>query len=96
MVPKLGVHFINRSPRVGLNRVEADFILTRPAASITCQLKPGRRANTVRDCELIIMLIKCVINPECGTAATTSCFSSQVHLAMFYTLTFTLVSTPSV
>ena len=37
-LPPLGVHFINDSPRVGGDTVEVDFELTRPAASVTCQL----------------------------------------------------------
>ena len=37
-VPPLGIHFTNDSPRVSGNMVEAEFILTRPALSVTCQI----------------------------------------------------------
>ena len=37
-VPPLGIRFTDDSPRVSGNMVEAEFILTRPALSVTCQI----------------------------------------------------------
>ena len=53
MVPALGVHFVGRTPRVRVGRMEAEFVLTRPVATITCQLYGGSHANNAedRDCE---------------------------------------------
>jgi len=44
-VPQLRVRFISDSPRVNGSTVEADFILTRPAFSVTCQISRHRELN---------------------------------------------------
>ena len=44
-VPQLHVHFIRDSPRVNGSTMEADFILTRPAYSVTCQISRYRELN---------------------------------------------------
>ena len=46
-LPRLGIQLINNSPRVQGNTVEVDFIRTRPASKVTCQL--GRRQQ--QDCK---------------------------------------------
>ena len=49
-LPRLGIQLINNSPRVQESTVEVDFILTRPASKVTCQL--GRRQQ--QDCKFNI------------------------------------------
>lgn len=49
ILPKIRIQFINNSPRVEEGTVEADFILTRPASKVTCQLGKGSQ----EDCKTI-------------------------------------------
>ena len=44
-LPPLGIRFISGSPRVNGSTVQADFILTRPAYSIICQISRHRELN---------------------------------------------------
>ena len=54
MVPLLGVHFVNRTPHVSMGQVEAEFVLTRPVATISCRLQGVK--DTGRDCMLIMLV----------------------------------------
>ena len=46
----LVVRFINDSPRVMGDSVEADILISRPVQSLVCRLKAGS-FNTEQDCE---------------------------------------------
>ena len=49
-VPPLTVHFINDSPRVINNSLEADIVLSRPVQSLVCYLKSTSMSASM-DCE---------------------------------------------
>lgn len=51
-VPNLGIVFINDSPRIVGNSVSAEFLLTRPAEDITCQLL-GTEHKLSGDCKFM-------------------------------------------
>ena len=55
VVPPLLVSFINDSPRVMRDSVEADILLSRPVQSLVCRLKRGRVEVDEVDCEHCIM-----------------------------------------
>lgn len=45
VVPRIGIQFINDSPRVENDTVEVDFTLTRPTTKVTCQLNKEERTD---------------------------------------------------
>ena len=51
VVPPLLVSFINDSPRVMRDSMEADILLSRPVQSLVCRLKRGRVEVDEVDCE---------------------------------------------
>ena len=51
VVPPLLVSFINDSPRVMRDSVEADILLSRPVQSLVCRLKRSRVEVDEVDCE---------------------------------------------
>ena len=53
-LPRLGIQLINNSPRVQENTVEVDFILTRPASSVSCQLGNEQQQDCTSNCLIIL------------------------------------------
>ena len=51
VVPPLLVSFINDSPRVLRDSVEADILISRPVRSLVCRLKRGRVEVAEVNCE---------------------------------------------
>lgn len=49
-VPPLLVSFINDSPRIHGDTVEADILLSRPVQSLVCRLR-GAMIHTEKDCK---------------------------------------------
>ena len=50
-VPPLMVHFVNDSPRVVQDSVEAEFVTSRPVVGVTCFLR-SPTDRSYEDCEV--------------------------------------------
>ena len=53
-VPPLVVKFINDSPRVMGDSVEADILISRPVQSLVCRLR-GPNVTIEKDCKSLII-----------------------------------------